>query len=117
MKDTSNQLDFDFSRPIDFQRNIDLEIINNCANDLVESRENHIFIKHLRLLLLELYFCWLESESQFLAVSMSKRGYFSKSRYNPNNISSYMIRTIDFLKKKKINRILFWFFRCKNEKK
>ena len=116
MKDTSNQLDFDFSRPIDFQRNIDLEIINNCANDLVESRENHIFIKHLRLLLLELYFCWLESESQFLAVSMSKRGYFSKSRYNPNNISSYMIRTIDFLKKKKLIEFYSGFFDAKTKK-
>ena len=34
-----------------------------------------------------------------LAVSMSKRGYLSKSRYNPNKISSYIIKVVHFLKK------------------
>ena len=33
-----------------------------------------------------------------LAVSMSKRGYLSNSRYNPNKISSYLIKVINFLK-------------------
>ena len=33
-----------------------------------------------------------------LTVSMSKRGYLSQSRYNPNKISSYLIKIIKFLK-------------------
>ena len=36
---------------------------------------------------------------QFLTVSMSKRGYNSKSRYNPNNISSYLIKVVKLLVK------------------
>ena len=100
MKSISDQLDFDFSRPLDIQRNINLNVINNCVDQIFEERKvNNLFIKHLRLLILELYFCWSESNSQFLCVSMSKRGYKSKSRYNPNNISSYLIKTIQFLQK------------------
>ncbi len=116
MKDLGNQLDFDFSRPIDLQRNIELEIINNCVSDLLESRQNQIFVKHLRLLIIELYFCWLESESQFLAISMSKRGYYSKSRYNPNNISSYLIKIVEFLKKNKLIEFYPGFFDTKTQK-
>ena len=98
MKNNTDQLDFDFSRPIDFQRNIDLGIIDKCVESIENLDSNNLFIKHLRLLILELYFCWAESDLQFLTVSMSKRGYNSKSRYNPNKISSYLIRTINFLK-------------------
>lgn len=116
MKDQGNQLDFDFSRPIDLQRNIELEIINNCVADLLEGPQNQIFVKHLKLLITELYFCWLESESQFLAISMSKRGYYSKSRYNPNNISSYLIKIVEFLKKKRLIEFYPGFFDVKTKK-
>ena len=67
---------------------------------------NDLFSKHLRLLVFELFLCWSESKSQFLCVSMSKRGYNSKSRYNPNSISSFLIKIIKFLEKKEIHRIL-----------
>ena len=33
MKSKTDQLDFDFSRPIDFQRNIGLEIIDDCISE------------------------------------------------------------------------------------
>ena len=46
-----------------------------------------------------IYYCWVESDQQMLSVSMSKRGYLSNSRYNPNKISSYTIKVINFLKK------------------
>ena len=32
---------------------------------------------------------------------MSKRGYLSNSRYNPNKISSYIIKVVHFLKNEK----------------
>ncbi len=50
----------------------------------------------------ELFFCWLESKDQFLSVSMSKRGYNSNSRYNPNKISSYCIKIINYLRKNEL---------------
>ena len=99
MKSKTDQLDFDFSRPIDFQRNISSEIIDDCVSELFKENKNSLFKKHLKILILELYYCWIESDMQFLTVSMSKRGYKSKSRYNPNNISSYLIKVIKLLVK------------------
>ena len=43
-----------------------------------------------------------------LAVSMSKRGYLSNSRYNPNKISSYIIKVVHFFKKKVEKYIQFF---------
>ena len=97
MKSKTDQLDFDFSRPIDFQRNISSEIIDDCVSELFKENKNPLFKKHLKILILELYYCWIESDKQFLTVSMSKRGYNSKSRYNPNNISSYIIKVVNLL--------------------
>ena len=34
MKSKTDQLDFDFSEPIDFQRNISSEIIDDCVSEL-----------------------------------------------------------------------------------
>ena len=74
MKSKSDQLDFDFSRLIDLQRNINTNIINNCIDRILETENvNDLFSKHLRLLVFELFLCWSESKSQFLCVSMSKR--------------------------------------------
>ena len=99
MKSKTDQLDFDFSRPIDFQRNISLDTIDNCISELIKEDKNPLLKKHLKILILELYYCWIESDMQFLTVSMSKRGYKSKSRYNPNNISSYLIKVVKLLVK------------------
>ena len=100
MKYSSDQLDFDFSRPLDIQRNTNLGIIDDCITNFLDGNHSELFQKHLRLLIIELYFCWSESRLQFLTVSMSKRGYKCKSRYNPNKISSYLIRIVNHLKDK-----------------
>ena len=47
---------------------------------------------------------------------MSKRGYNSKSRYNPNNISSYTINAVNFLKKVKLIDFFPGFFDRKTKK-
>ncbi len=117
MKNATDQLDFNFSRPIDIQRNINLEIINNCILNLNDkNRDNKVFTKHLRLLVIELYFCWIESNQQFLSVSMSKRGYNARSRYNPNNISSYLIKIINFLNQKNLIELHPGFFDARTKK-
>ncbi len=116
MKSQTDQLDFDFSRPIDFQRNISSEIIDDCISELFKEDKNSLFKKHLKILMLELYYCWIESEKQFLTVSMSKRGYNSKSRYNPNNISSYLIKVINFLVKNNLINFHAGFYDTRTKK-
>ncbi len=116
MKNILDQLDFDFSRPLDVQRNINLEIIDNCIESLFNKDKTNIFIKHLRVLFLELYFCWVDSDTQFLSVSMSKRGYNASSRYNPNNISSYLIKVIKFLDKNNLIEFYPGFYDKKSKK-
>ena len=116
MKTIADQLDFDFSRRIDIQRNIDLNVINDCIKKFIDSNSTNLFTKHLRLLVIELYLCWVESDLQFLSVSMSKRGYNSKSRYNPNNISSYLIKTINFLNKKNLIELYPGFYDARSKK-
>ena len=98
MKIISDQLDYNLSRKLDFQKNL------NCLDDgilhslkILENNKN--LTKHLKLLIIDLYSVWSESNEQFLSVSMSKRGYRAKSRYNPNMISSILIQAIKTLKK------------------
>ena len=99
MKKKNDQLDFNFSRPIDFQRNLSLNFIDQILFIIdKEYKKKLIYSKHFKFLILELFFCWTESSDQMLTVSMSKRGYLSESRYNPNKISSYLIKIVKFLK-------------------
>ena len=93
-----NQMDFNFSRPLDFQKNIGTNILENLISSIKTNSSDQILHKHVKYLVLELYYCWYESENQFLSVSLSKRGYKAKSRYNPNKISSRMIDAIKLLK-------------------
>ncbi len=116
MKNITDQLDFDFSRPIDIQRNIDADFLNDCIYNFFHQNHDKIFLKHLRILIIELYICWKESDSQFLSVSMSKRGYNSKSRYNPNGVSSYLIKIINFLKKNNFIELYPGFYDAKTKK-
>ncbi len=97
MKNNPDHIDFNFSRSIDFQKNFFLKEFDNLLK-LIIKEDLGLFSKHLRVLLIELYFCWCESENQFLKVSMSKRGYKANSRYNPNQISSLIIKVIKHLK-------------------
>lgn len=116
MKSKTDQLDFDFSRPIDFQRNISSEIIDDCVSELLKDNKNSLFKKHLKILILELFYCWIESDKQFLTVSMSKRGYNSKSRYNPNNISSYLIKVVNLLVKNNLINFHAGFYDTRTKK-
>ena len=103
MNNVNDQIDFNFSRPLDIQKNLDLKKAKSLLGNIVSLKEKNILLeKHLKLLLIELFYCWHESSEQFLSLSMSKRGYNSKSRYNPNNISSYTINAVNFLKKIKL---------------
>ena len=96
----NDQIDFNFSRPLDIQKNLNLKKAESLyENSISLKKKNFLLEKHLKLLLIELFYCWYESSEQFLSLSMSKRGYNSKSRYNPNNISSYTIHAVNLLKK------------------
>ncbi|MFL2660894.1 MAG: hypothetical protein ACJ0G4_02990 [Alphaproteobacteria bacterium] len=99
---SDDQLDFNFSRQIDLQRNLNFKLLDKLIVDLFDKNKSELLIKHLKLLIIELFICWMESEHQFLSVSMSKRGYKSKSRYNPNRISSYLIKAIRCLNEEKM---------------
>ena len=99
MKNEGIQLDFNFCRNLDFQKNLNVSVINDFMSLIFKNNQidSSIIRKHLKFLIIELFCCLYESRDQFLAVSMSKRGYKAKSRYNPNMISSYCIDTIKFL--------------------
>ena len=111
MNNVNDQIDFNFSRPLDIQKNLDLKKAKSLLENIVSLKDKNILLeKHLKLLLIELFYCWHESSQQFLSLSMSKRGYNSKSRYNPNNISSYTISAVNFLKKTKLIEFFPGFF-------
>lgn len=98
------QLDFNFCRPLDFQKNLNINFSKNFSELEVFNNKDKpdLIYKHLKFLIIELFSCWSESNEQFLSVSMSKRGYKAKSRYNPNMISSVSIDAINYLKDKKL---------------
>lgn len=114
MNKSNDQIDFNFSRNLDIQKNLFLDFIDSFIADF--SNKDLLFKKHLKIVMIELFYCWRESEEQFLSVSMSKRGYSSKSRYNPNKISSYTIKIINFLKDEKIIDFYPGFFDRKSGK-
>ena len=112
---SDDQLDFNFSRQIDLQRNLSFKLLDKLIVDLFDKNKSELLIKHLKLLIIELFICWMESEHQFLSVSMSKRGYKSKSRYNPNRISSYLIKAIRFLNEEKMINLYPGFYDSKRK--
>ncbi len=117
MNTVNDQIDFNFSRPLDIQKNLDLKKAESLyKNSIFTENKNFLLEKHLKLLLIELFYCWYESNKQFLSLSMSKRGYNSKSRYNPNNISSYTINAVNFLRKIKLIDFFPGFFDRKTKK-
>ena len=113
------QTNFDFSRVFDLQKNLNNGFANNIFENFVNNKvlkKNKLFQKHFNFIITELFFCWLESEDQFLSVSMSKRGYNSNSRYNPNKISSYCIKIIRYLKENELLDFIPGFFDSINKK-
>lgn len=113
MKIEKDQLDFNFSRGFDFQKNIE-KLTDDELNFLGEFN-NSLLRKHLKFLITELYSLWREAPSQFLSVSMSKRGYKARSRYNPNCISSATIEAIKFLKSQSLIEFHPGFFDIKRK--
>ena len=101
MKISKYQLDYNFSRSIDFQKKIE-SIKDEDIENIGLKNISQIKKKHLKFLITDLFSSWKESPSQFLSVSMSKRGYRANSRYNPNRISSITIEAINILKEKKL---------------
>ena len=117
MNIVNDQIDFNFSRPLDIQKNLDLKKAKSLLENSVSfKKKNHLLEKHLKLLIIELFYCWYEYNEQFLSLSMSKRGYNSKSRYNPNNISSYTIHAVKFLKENELIDVFPGFFDRKTKK-
>ena len=113
------QTNFDFSRALDLQKNLNNEFAKNIFDNLVTNvtlKKNKLFQKHFNFIITELFFCWLESEEQFLSVSMSKRGYNSNSRYNPNKISSYCIKVINYLRENELLEFFPGFFDLRKKK-
>ncbi len=113
------QTNFDFSRAFDLQKNLDNGFANNIFDTFVTNtalKKNKLFQKHFNFIITELFFCWLESKEQFLSVPMSKRGYNSNSRYNPNKISSYCIKIIRYLKEKELLEFFPGFFDSRKKK-
>lgn len=104
MKNDDVQIDFNFCRNLDFQKNLDISYIDDFIGTFSFKSffNSQIMRKHLKFIIIELFSCWYENENQFLAVSLSKRGYKAKSRYNPNMISSYCIDLIKELKQKRL---------------
>lgn len=49
---------------------------------------------HLKVLLLDLYVCWVNDPTMYLAVHMSKSGWKANSRYNALHLSSQMIDVV-----------------------
>lgn len=107
-----NQLDYNLSRKLEFQRNLFLFDNKNLLDLELESFSKNTQ-KHLKFLLIDLYASSKESKDQLLSVSMSKRGYKAKSRYNPNQISSVTINAVKILKDKKLIDFFPGFFDSK----
>lgn len=101
MKNKDIQIDFNFSRPLDLQKRIDLSL-DLIPSALKVKNFDSLTTKHVIFLITELYCCWIESDKQFLVVSMSKRGYKANSRYNINSISSKLIDSIKYLRNKEL---------------
>ena len=55
MKKTDDQIDFNFSRPLDIQKNLDVDFLDVVLNEIDFEKNNQISYKHLKFLVLELF--------------------------------------------------------------
>ena len=57
MKKNNDQIDFNFSRPLDIQKDISSKDIHVFITKLIDIKDLNIhMVKHLKLLILELFF-------------------------------------------------------------
>ena len=91
-----------FSRPLDVHRWSDYPEVNEFVDqihaDYFTGKRHAIERKHLKVVLLDLYVCWLEHPDQKLAVPMSPKAYQARgNRYNSLHISSKTIEVVNRL--------------------
>ena len=94
------------SRPLDVHVWSDYPEINHLVDALWETYFELIEVirrgpkskatkkSHLKVLLLDLYVCWVNDPTMYLAVHMSKSGWKANSRYNALHLSSQMIEVV-----------------------
>ena len=58
MKNNMDQIDFNFSRPLDFQRNLKINLFENLYKSFLKDKSKYLQIKHYNFLLLELFCCY-----------------------------------------------------------
>ena len=57
MKKTDDQIDFNFSRALDIQKNLDVNFLDTILAEIkTDKKNNSFFYKHLKLVILELYY-------------------------------------------------------------
>ena len=89
---------FENSRPLDVHRWSDYPEVNTFIDVIHAEHFSDISHKktktHLKVILLDLYLCWLEDEEKSLGVGMSNSFYNYRSRYNSLHISNHMIDVV-----------------------
>ncbi|WP_319532340.1 hypothetical protein [uncultured Cohaesibacter sp.] len=94
-------LDFENFRSLDVQKWSTYKEIGELVQFLYDrffkDRKADIAKKHLKVILLDLYVCWIEHPDQFLAVSLNNNDYHAKSRYNALHISKKTIQVVKTL--------------------
>ena len=90
--------DWNNSRPLDVHRWSDYAEVNRLVDQLMANQFADFTHKktrnHVKVLLLDLYVCWLEDPEKSLGVGLSNRSYKSRSRYNALHISNLMIEVV-----------------------
>lgn len=90
--------DFSNSRPLDVHRWSDYPEVNTFIDVIHAEHFSDISHKktktHLKVILLDLYLCWLEDEEKSLGVGMSNSFYNYCSRYNSLHLSNHMIAVV-----------------------
>ena len=90
--------DFSNSRPLDVHRWSDYPEVNTFIDVIHAEHFSDISHKktktHLKVILLDLYLCWLEDEEKSLGVGMSNSFYNYRSRYNSLHLSNHMIDVV-----------------------
>ena len=84
--------DFSNSRPLDVHRWSDYPEVNRLVDQLMADQFADFTHKktrnHVKVLLLDLFVCWLEDPEKLLGVGLSNRSYKARSRYNALHISN-----------------------------
>ena len=109
--ETLSERDFDNSRTLDVHRWSEYPEVNSFVNGIYaehfasslteeekQKLDPEIQKKHVKVVLLDLYVCWLNDPEMCIAVGMSPNLYKAKGRYNSLHISSKTIFVVGRLK-------------------